>query len=124
MKWYRPAAAQGNSEAQLKLGAMYYGGSGVPRDYAEAVRWYRLSATHGNAEAQFDLGSMYREGNGVTSNYTLAHMWANLAAAQEFLGAAELRDQIAGKMTLRQISQAQELARRCELSKYSDCGQG
>ena len=52
-------AAQGNVEAQVKLGVMYATGQGIPRDDAEALKWFRLAATQGNAEAQVYLGFMY-----------------------------------------------------------------
>ncbi|MDA0221360.1 MAG: tetratricopeptide repeat protein, partial [Proteobacteria bacterium] len=45
---WRPLAEQGNAYAQSILGVMYYEGTGVPQDYAEAVRWYRLAADQGN----------------------------------------------------------------------------
>jgi TPR repeat protein len=85
------------------------------------MKWYRVSAAQRNAEAQLKLGSMYQEGRGVTSNFLLSHMWFNLAAAQGIVEASGFRDMVAARMTAQQISQAQELARRCEISKYKNC---
>jgi hypothetical protein len=48
-------------------------------------------------------------------------MWFNLAAAQGIVEASGFRDMVAARMTAQQISQAQELARRCEISKYKNC---
>jgi len=31
----------GNAEAQVNLGALYEQGTGVPKDYAQAVNWYK-----------------------------------------------------------------------------------
>ena len=45
-------AEQGVAEAQYNLGMMYYTGSGVHQDYAEALRWFRQAAEQGHAEAQ------------------------------------------------------------------------
>ena len=56
---WRPLAEQGDADAQLGLGAMYFYGQGVPQDYAEAVKWYRLAAEQGQADAQIALGFMY-----------------------------------------------------------------
>ena len=40
-KWYRLAAEQGHTKAQIMLGHMYARGEGVPEDYQEAVKWYQ-----------------------------------------------------------------------------------
>jgi TPR repeat protein len=64
----RAKADQGNAEAQLKLGIMYYQGEGVSPDHAEAAKWLRKAADQGNAEAQLKLGFLYHEGDGVPTN--------------------------------------------------------
>jgi TPR repeat protein len=51
VKWYRLAAAQGNSTAQLNLGVMYDNGYGVLQDFAKAHAFYNLAATKGNPNA-------------------------------------------------------------------------
>jgi hypothetical protein len=78
----RQAADKGYAGAQFDLGAMYFEGSGVTRDYVEAVKWYRLAATQGNGRAQFNLGLMYAAGQGVTQDYAEAIKWYRLAADQ------------------------------------------
>ena len=112
----RKAAEQGNAYAQGNLGFAYAKGEGVPQDYAEAGRWFRKGAEHGNAYAQYYLGLLYFIGKGVPQDYIQAHMWANLAAAASTgegaqKEAANLRDEIADKMTPEQIAEAQRLAR-------------
>lgn len=42
--WFRKAAVQGHSPAQAMLGAMYYDGLGVQRDYNQALAWYQKAA--------------------------------------------------------------------------------
>ena len=37
-KLFLPLAEQGDADAQFNLGTMYYGGEGVPQDYAEAIK--------------------------------------------------------------------------------------
>ena len=54
---------------------MYYTGSGVHQDYAEAFRWYRKAAEQGYAKAQFNLGVMYYNGYGVRRNFHLSKEW-------------------------------------------------
>jgi len=60
---------------------------------------------------QADLGGTYLGGQGVPQDYIQAHMWFNLAGAGGFTKSVELRDTVAGKMTLQQIADAQRLAR-------------
>ena len=50
-------ADQGNAKAQNNLGLMYDEGTGVPQNYAEAVKWYRKAASQGDAVAQSNLAS-------------------------------------------------------------------
>lgn len=40
---------------ELRLGALYENGKGVPRDKASAVKWYRKAAEQGNALAKGNL---------------------------------------------------------------------
>ena len=54
----RPAADQGNANAQTWIGVLYANGQGVSQDYAEALRWYRKAADQGNATAQNNLGRL------------------------------------------------------------------
>jgi hypothetical protein len=42
--WYRLAAAEGNTRAQINLGFLYEKGLGVERDPVEALRWYRRAS--------------------------------------------------------------------------------
>jgi len=113
-KWYRQAAQQGNADAQNDLGKMYAEGNGVARDYAEAVRWYRLAAEQGDTNGHIHLAGMYFRGQGVGQDYVEAHKWYNIASALESgelqVGVAQLRDNIAKKMTPAQIAEAQKRA--------------
>jgi hypothetical protein len=45
---YKLAAAQGDVDAQLDLGAMYYNGHGVVQDYVRAHMWTNLAAVNGD----------------------------------------------------------------------------
>ena len=111
LKEFRPLAAQGNADAQAKLGFIYHIGLGVAQDYAKAVKWYRKAAEQGNVNAQTSLGVMYLNGYGTTQDYVQAHLWSNLAAAQDNDPARKNLDVIAKQMTPADISIAQALAR-------------
>lgn len=54
-----PLAEQGNPDAQLLLGRMYWAGQGVQKDDRQGLKWVKASATQGNADAQFFIGSYY-----------------------------------------------------------------
>ena len=61
-KWSRLAAKQGNPEAQVLLGSLYYKGEGKePDDIARAYMWYDVAATQGNAEAKKELAAVSSE---------------------------------------------------------------
>jgi uncharacterized protein len=55
----RPAAEQGDAQAQLELGNAYHQGVGVPLDDAEAVKWWNKSSAQGNMEAGCQLSMSY-----------------------------------------------------------------
>jgi len=89
----RPLVEQGDANAQLQIGSMYYSGYGAPQDYREALKWYRLAAEQGLAGAQLSLGFMYERGEGVPQadqqrNYQEAVKWYRLAAEQGRAGAS------------------------------------
>ena len=75
-------AEQGDANAQVNLGMMYYRGEGVPQDYKTVAKWFRLAAEQGHAGAQFFLGGMYYKGEGVPQDYKTASKWYRLAAEQ------------------------------------------
>ena len=116
------AAEQGDVEAQFRLGVLHLVGIGVAQDFDEALRWFSAAAEQGNAMAQYSLGWMYASGDGVTQNVVVAHMWFNIASAN---GAGEQarqdRDLVANNMTSEQIADAQQRARQCMSSNYTDC---
>ena len=118
---WKPLAEQGNADAQLNLGNMYYDGQGVLQDYAEAVRWWRLAAKQGDATAQASLGFMFANGYGAPQDDATAHMWLNIATAHGADGAFKNRDEVAKRMTAAAISEAQRRARLCVNSGYQEC---
>ena len=78
----RRLAEQGNVEAQVNLGAMYFNGWGVPLDYAEAAKWYRKAADQGDPNAQYNMGDMCAHGWGEPQDYAEAATWSQKAADQ------------------------------------------
>jgi TPR repeat protein len=56
---FQRAGAQGNAEAQRRLGFMYYHGQGVAQDNQRAVALFEKAATAGDSESARNLGTMY-----------------------------------------------------------------
>ena len=71
---------RGNSQGLWIKGVMHTLGTGIEKDYEEAVRLYRLAADAGHASAQCSLGYMYETGNGVEKDYKEAVSLYRLAA--------------------------------------------
>ena len=78
--YYRMAAELGYAPAQSRLGAMYSNGTGVTRNYTEAVRWLELAVAQGDIIAKYNLGLCYYFGRGVSAS-TEADRQKNYAVA-------------------------------------------
>mgnify|MGYP001115840264 CR=1 FL=1 len=78
----RARAEQGDAEAQLTLGGMYFAGQGVAEDAVEGVRWWRQAAEQGHLAAQSGLGGRYFNGRGVEQDEAEAFRWYRMAAEQ------------------------------------------
>lgn len=78
----RALAEQGDAAAQARLGAAYFRGDGVARDFQEALRWSRLAVEQDNAHGQAVLAAAYNTGHGVAQDTERALYWARLAAEQ------------------------------------------
>jgi TPR repeat protein len=109
-KWFRKAAEQGHSIAQVDLGLMYLRGEGITKNPDEAVKWFRLSAEQGNDIAQSHLGLCYFEGVGVSKDNEEAYVWLALAAAQGDKLAPGMLDKLETELTSEQIIAAQKRA--------------
>jgi TPR repeat protein len=90
---------------------MYSTGTGVPKDYEEALKWYKKAAEQGNSNAQYNLGFMYGTGTGVPKDYVLAYRWYSLAVAQGDKISKDDLNNIIKEMTPAQIAEAQKLSR-------------
>ena len=94
-------------------------------DYEMAAQLFRSHAEQGNARAQNNLGGLYSQGRGVPQDFVRAHMWFNVAAAaltgDERKAAIKNRDNVASQLTAVQIGKAEEMARRCQDTKFKEC---
>ena len=79
---FKSLGEQGNTDAQFKVGLIYYKGQGVPVDYPEALNWFRKAAENGHQWAQFNAGYMCKNGEGEPQNYKEALKYYYAAAEQ------------------------------------------
>ena len=82
LKYYYVAAMCGDIAAMSDLGAFYYFGLGVTKDYAAALYWHRKSAELGGSSGQNNLADHYENGFGVAKDIEMALYWYRKAAAQ------------------------------------------
>ena len=77
-------ANAGDSSAQSRLSAMYFGGTdGVDQDFTKAAVWSQKSADQGDDLAQLILGWLYEEGAGVDQDYAKAAEWLQKSSDQD-----------------------------------------
>jgi TPR repeat protein len=79
-----PLAADGDAEAQRRVGEMYYYGQGVTKDLGVAIKWLRAAANTGDRIAQYDLGYFYEHGDGVPADRDTAIQWYLKSSAQNY----------------------------------------
>lgn len=105
---YRLAGMGGVGAAELRLGALYEIGSGVPQDYAEARIHYERAVALGVPEANLRLGLLYLEGWGVKEDPAAAVAHIERAAQADYEPAQEILSQIyfAGIKVPRDLQQA------------------
>lgn len=108
----RQAAEAEFDEAQYILGLMYMKGLGVAQNYGNAVRYLRLAAAQGNMDAMMLLADILAEGSIYPKNILQAHVMYNIAAVYGVAGAAEKRDDLAGKIKIEMLLQAQAEAEK------------
>lgn len=64
---YLKAVSQGNTDAMLNLGYMYFVGEGVDQNFVEARQWYKKAASLGNSDANTNLAMMDMRKLGLAS---------------------------------------------------------
>lgn len=94
LKLYAKAAEQGDSNAQWRIGAIYYTGKGVNKNEAKGLQYVKSAAENGKAEAQFFMCSCFLNGKGVTKDINEAIKWCELSASQGYDKALQFLDEI------------------------------
>jgi TPR repeat protein len=83
LQMLRRLAEGGNGQAMHRLGRMYAGGIGTPRDDGEAARWFRKGADAGNKDAVAALGVALLRGQGVAKDPFEGVRLLRMAAGQD-----------------------------------------
>jgi len=89
-EWYDKATAQGNADAQLELGLLYYYGRGLGKDYARSKELFQAAASQGVAEAQMLLAMHYLQGLGVQKDAEKASKMLFKACGKGFQPACDM----------------------------------
>ncbi|EZQ10358.1 tetratricopeptide repeat protein, partial [Acinetobacter sp. Ver3] len=79
--WYKAAADQGISSAQLNVGRMYADGIGVTKNETLARQYFEKAASHGDNRASFNLAVMEEQ----KKNYMGAYQWYELSTRDGML---------------------------------------
>ena len=118
-------AAQGNADAQYRLGDLYSFGDLVPQDDKKAAQWFEKAAAQGHGGAQNDLGVLYEYGQGVPRDSLRAYMWFSLSEARSMGKSKKYAAINLGFLTHRltpaQIAEAKRLAQRCQAQQFKGC---
>ena len=79
VRWYRLAAEQDDTRAQLSLGLMYSLGRGVPQDDVSAHMWLNLAAATGDEDARKvrDIVAARMTREQIAEAQARAREWAN-----------------------------------------------
>ena len=83
LRIWETLAQKGSERAQYGLGAMYYHGTGVQKNYEKAAYWYEKSAEQGMIGGQLVTGQNYYAGVGVVRNYVKAAEWIRKCAVSD-----------------------------------------
>ena len=79
--WYKAAADQGLSAAQLNVGRMLADGVGTKKDETLARKYFEKAASHGDNRASFNLAMMEEQ----KKNYVGAYQWYELSTRDGML---------------------------------------
>lgn len=79
LEYLNKLSDEGNAEAQNTLGALYYEGNYVEKNYELAAQYYIAAARKGHSLAMSNAGYCYYYGNGVKQDYAEAFKYFSKA---------------------------------------------
>ena len=77
---YKQAAEDGDTDARMRLGLMFYEGDEIPKDHDQAAHWFRLAAAADLPAGEAALGYLHEQGLGVGQDFAQALSWYRKAA--------------------------------------------
>ena len=77
---YKQAAEDGDTDARMRLGLMFYEGDEIPKDHDQAAHWFRLAAAADLPAGEAALGYLHEQGLGVGQSFAQALSWYRKAA--------------------------------------------
>ena len=77
---YKNEIANGNVDAMVDLGSLYYIGHGCEQDYTKAIYYYEMAANLGSEEAVENLGYCHYYGRNVRIDYKKAFHYFAIGA--------------------------------------------
>ncbi len=115
IEFYKKAAAQDTSAADLRLGEIYLHGNLVLPDFAQARSYLEKAAYHGEPRAAMLLGQIYHDGIGVAADPVDAYAWSEVATLEG--SAFAQRDRDTSLHGLNEADQKAAIARAHEILK-------
>ncbi|KAF9286745.1 hypothetical protein BGZ68_002598 [Mortierella alpina] len=77
MDWFDSSAGgQESAKAMVKMGAMYYSGRNVEKDYGKALEWFLAASEAGVVVAMLKISQMYQHGRGMEQDDNEAALWS------------------------------------------------
>ncbi|BAU92175.1 Sel1 domain-containing protein repeat-containing protein [Methylorubrum populi] len=110
--WYGRAADQGNVRAMHNLAVLHAenpAANGKP-DFTNAANAFRRAAEHGVRDSQYNLAVLYARGLGVGQDLVQSYLWFSAAAGQGDQEAGRKRDEVATKLSPKDLGEAKALA--------------
>ena len=104
------AADKGDSISQQNLGAAYWLGEGVPKNYDKAITYWQMAADQGEVESQYRIGLAYQDNKSVSKNDLEAYKWFLLASANGHKKANEEIPLLETKLSPQQITAGRRFA--------------
>jgi TPR repeat protein len=134
LNWFMVAAEAGHPRAQSNLGTFYIEGIGVEKNEQEAFKWFNKAAQIGEPYGLYNLGFLYESGETMERNLVEAFKCYSLAAEilmkfstdfgspldPLFYKAKALRDDLADRLTAKELQQGIEAASRFIRQKFEE----
>lgn len=117
VRWYKKAAAAGESDAMFNLGILYsQGWEGADASLEQSFYWYERAAQAGDTEGMYMAGNSCLYGIGTKKDPVQAAMWLKQALAAGYTAAQELLFQIPGMEEERraQMEEIESLSQKAE----------